>query len=356
MGGDALLRENAAGAAPVPGAPAAAAPGPGAAAPKAADGGASTPDHSGTNTAEASADEPDLVKTDGHRIVTVTDQVLHVTDARTRTVTGSLDLSSYGYAASLLLAGDRALVLMPSGNADGIAGPRLLLVDLSTDTPTVASGYVIDGALVDARQVGTVARVVIRSGPRIEYPQVPTDDMAGRIAANQAAIDRAGPDQWLPRYRVTTKDGTRSGRVDCGAVRLPTKYSGTALLSVLTFDLSRPALSDGDPVSIVADGQTVYANGTSLYVINGNQWMGWPRVGFAPRRFVRETELYRFDIAGTGTPRYVAGGTVPGWVVNQYALSEWQDHLRVATTLDTGTSQVTVLAAAAGTLPPPGTR
>jgi hypothetical protein len=221
----------------------------------------------------------------------------------------------------------------------------------------VASGYVIDGALVDARQVGTVARVVVRSYPRIEFPQGPVlDNEVGQIAANRAVIDRTGPDQWLPRYRVTTKDGTRDGRVDCGAVRLPARYSGTALLSVLTFDLSQPALSDGSPVSIVADGESVYANGTSMYVINGNQWMGWPMpMGVAPRRFNRETELYQFDISGTGTPRYVAAGTVPGWVVNQYALSEWADHLRVATTLDTGTSQVTVLASAGGALRPVGT-
>jgi uncharacterized secreted protein with C-terminal beta-propeller domain len=42
-------------------------------------------------------------------------------------------------------------------------------------------------------------------------------------------------------------------------------------------------------------------------------------------------------------------------VINQYALSEWQDHLRVATTLDTGSSQVAVLADAGGTLRPVGT-
>jgi hypothetical protein len=349
LGIDRRLENDAAGAAP--GAPQAAAP----KAANAAGGATGTPAYSGTNTAEPGADEPDLVKTDGRRIITVTGTTLHVTDARTRAVTGTLELSSYGQPVSLLLAGDRVLVLFPFGNAVGIAGPRLLLVDLATGTPTVASGYVIDGALVDARQVGTVARVVVRSGPRIDFPVPALDNETGRVDANRAAVDRAGPDQWLPRYAVTTKDGTHTGRVDCGAVRVPTRYSGTALLSVLTFDLSRPALSDGDPVSIVADGETVYANGTSLYVINGNQWMGWPMAGFAPRRFVRETELYQFDIAGTGTPRYVAGGTVPGWVISQYALSEWQDHLRVATTLDTGSSQVAVLADAGGTLRPVGT-
>jgi hypothetical protein len=316
-------------------------------------GGDNTPNYSGTNTAEPGADEPDLVKTDGRRIVTVNGSVLRVVDARTRQVTGRLDLSGDGQPTSLLLAGDRALVLLPWGNSDGISGPRLLLVDLSGETPAVVSGYVIDGALVDARQVGNVVRVVVRSGPRLPTP-VPGGDP---LAAAQAAVDRAGPDEWLPRYAVTADGRTRTGRVDCGRVRLPERYSGTAMLSLLTFDLSRPGLSDGDPVTILADGQTVYANGTSLYVVNGNQWMEWPTSGIAgpSRPFRHETQVYQFDIADPGTPAYVAAGTVPGWVLNQYALSEWKGNLRVATTFDGASSSVTVLGRDGGLLRPVGT-
>ena len=47
------------------------------------------------------------------------------------------------------------------------------------------------------------------------------------------------------------------------------------------------------------------------------------------------TEIYQFDTGGPGRPRYVAAGSVPGTPVNQYALSEWQGHLRVATTRET---------------------
>jgi uncharacterized secreted protein with C-terminal beta-propeller domain len=282
-----------------------------------------TPDYSRTNTAEAYADEPDLVKTDGRRIVAISGSTLTVVDTGTRQVTGTLNLPvDTGQATGLLLAGDRVLVLFPNS--------RLLLVDLSDGSPVVASEYTMDGTLVDARQVGTVARVVVRTWPR--------------------------PDDWLPRYTVTTRGRTTTGLVDCGRVRLPAQYSGTAMLSLLTFDLSQPALSDGDPVTIVADGQTVYANGTSLYVANGNQWLGWPRYGVAaPRRFEHKTELYQFDISGTGTPAYVAAGTVPGWVLNQYALSEWNGHLRVATTLDEASSTVTVLGRDGGLLRPVGT-
>jgi len=312
-------------AAPGAAAPGGAAPGGAAGAPDAAktDGTDGVPAYSATNTAEAYADEPDLVKTDGRRIVAVSGGVLSVVDAGTRQVTGTLQLPvNTGQPSGLLLSGDSVLVLFPS--------TRLLLVDLAGAGPVVASEYTMDGALVDARQVGTVVRVVVRSWPR--------------------------QDDWLPRYTVTTHGRATTGRVDCGRVQLPAQYSGTAMLSLLTFDLNEPALSDGDPVTIVADGQTVYANGTSLYVANGNQWLGWPRAGVAALpQFAHQTDLYQFDIAGTGTPAYVAGGTVAGWVINQYALSEWNGHLRVATTLDGAVSAVTVLARDGGLLRPVGT-
>jgi hypothetical protein len=51
------------------------------------------------------------------------------------------------------------------------------------------------------------------------------------------------------------------------------------------------------------------------------------------------TGLYKFDISGPGRPVYEASGTVPGWLLGssgmaQYALSEWNGALRVATTTD----------------------
>src|SRR5205823_8112621 len=52
---------------------------------------AAAPAYSGTNDYQAGVDEPDLVKADGRRIVTVAGGVLQVIDAASRTVTGRLD-------------------------------------------------------------------------------------------------------------------------------------------------------------------------------------------------------------------------------------------------------------------------
>jgi hypothetical protein len=323
---------------------------------------AAAPAYSGTNVHEQGVDEPDIVKTDGRRIVTIgQDGVLRVVDAASRIQTGKLDLglSSVG-PPTLLLAGDRALILVPPGIGDyrnqpvplgdgltrmamiGEPGkPEVILVNLA-GPPTVISRYSGEGTIVDARQTGSIGRVVLKTSPRIRFPLLPeVQDNAKRTAANQKVLEAAQPTDWLPNWQVTTGAATTQGHVGCDRVSRPTEFSGTSMLTVLTFDLSAAALTDGDPVSVLADGETVYGTPNSLYVTNDQRWLG-----LLPNRVVPDrTQIFRFDTSGTGRPAFVADGTVPGLPINQYALSEWDGHLRIATTdsKDGGSSAVRVL-------------
>ncbi|MDP9798562.1 putative secreted protein with C-terminal beta-propeller domain [Catenuloplanes nepalensis] len=298
------------------------------------DAGAAPDAFSGTNTHERGVDEPDLIKTDGRRIVTVAVRggvpVLRVIDAASRAQTGELALTDAYGASELLLAGDRALVLaatdspvsIPNGFAEDTRGwpapPRsrldLRLIDLSS-APRQIGRYAMDGSLVDARQNGSTARVVVRSSPRIDFPlDKPDADVNRRI------VEGAGDGVWLPHFEVTAPDGSvRTGTVPCERVSRPASYDGVRMLTMLSFDLAGgTALSDGVPVTVVADGDTVYGTGTSLYVADGG---------------ADRTEIYRFDTGGAGPPRYAASGAVPGRLLNQYALSEWNGSLRAATTV-----------------------
>jgi len=320
------------------------------------------PGHSGTNTHEAGVDEPDLVKTDGRRIVTVSRGTLRVVDPAGRRLAGSLDLDPGtdrdGWAeAELLLHGDRALVLVrqygidlshPVGRPGGaevppaddtpVVGPRLILVDLA-GAPRILGEYRFDGELVDARQVGATVRVVVRSRPRFAFPthrgSGPVDERKS-LATNRKIVEKAPIEAWLPRYETTTAGRTTTGRVGCDRLSRPAEYSGTSLLSVLSFDLGATSLGDGDPVTVVADGDTVYSNGSRLYVTSDQRWrMSVFRADggvTTPDPKNERTEIYQFDVTGSGRPRYVTAAAVPGWLINQYALSEWNGHLRVATT------------------------
>ncbi|MEV4412476.1 beta-propeller domain-containing protein [Catellatospora sp. NPDC049609] len=286
------------------------------------------PAHSGTNTHEAGVDEPDIVKTDGRRIVTVLGETLRVIDPATRLVTGSLHVGHGSH--QLFLQGDRALVLSRSwgvgrGLADAAGASRISpsstrvrLVDLA-GPPRITGTYEIGAQLTDARLVGGVARVVVSSQPRIDFPWREMSTDAERLAANRKIIDRSPLESWLPAY---TSEGV-AGRLDCGDVSRPDRFSGTSTVTVLSFDLNRPQLGDGLPVGVLADAETVYGNGPHLYLAHDERWRGEQASG--------RTELYQFDVTGT-RPVFAASGSVPGWLLNQYSLSEHDGVLRAATT------------------------
>ncbi len=282
------------------------------------DAAAAAPAHSGTTVHEVGVDEPDLVKTDGRRIVSVTGGVLRVIDPVTHRVAEAPTVGRSGEPTAVSLHGDRALVVSgsarfepASAGSGGSAGAALTLYDIgpagSAARPRQVGTTWFDGDYVDARQVGSVVRVVARSQPRLR---------------TEPAIERSTIEDWLPRYRVEHVGVTRTHTVGCERLSHPASYSGTSMLTVLSVDLATEDVGDGDPTTIVADGQTVYGTGASLYVANA-----------APEG---QTELFKFDVTGTGRPVYRAGGEVDGELLNHYALSEHAGFLRVATTSDAG--------------------
>ncbi|MEO5874782.1 MAG: beta-propeller domain-containing protein [Streptosporangiaceae bacterium] len=315
------------------------------------------PAHSETNVHEAGVDEPDQVKTDGNRIILTSNGTLFVVDAATRRVASRLRLPGDFQAPSgLLISGDRVLLLgqdtsVWSGASKIMPGRfvpsqqiRILQVDLGSGAPVISGELTAAGGLVDARQVGSVVRVVVRSQPEIKFPEHDWSrkknwEKAARAATEtNRAVVRATPlEAWQPTFTVTAGGVEQKHQVPCEQISRPKDSDQISMLTVLTVDLAK-GVGDPQPVSVVADGETVYGTGGSLYV-TGTPWTLWPEVWdrtFVPKQ--RATEIHKFDVSGTGRPRYVASGSVPGSLLNQYSISEYGGNLRVASTADKDSS------------------
>ena len=201
------------------------------------------PSYSGTNTHEAGVDEPDLVKTDGRRIVTrhrrrrcgwsTRPRRTRSTGWTSTAIAGDGDCVGRATCCCTATtrwcspAGTRAAARSPTAAgttrppARSTRRPELLLVDLA-GTPRVLCRVRIDGSLVDARQVGTTARVVVRSAPRSTFPRTPERaPTPARPPANQAASTRPPIDAWLPRVRGDDRRRTTTGRVGCDRLSRP---------------------------------------------------------------------------------------------------------------------------------------
>lgn len=304
-------------------------------------------EHSTTNVHEQGVDEPDIVKTDGKRVISVADGKLRVIDVASRAVTRTIDLGERR-ASQLLVSGDRALVVtdnpvpfekpvLPPDRPSYAphAGTELVLVDLK-EFKEIGS-LKTDGFYLDARQIGGTARVVVRSQPRMPwvYPDQTTNE-AGALRRNKEILQTEPITSWLPRYELTENGAKSSGSlVGCENISHPVVHSATSMLTVLTFELSG-ALGTGQPVSIMADGDTVYGTDRNLYIADDHRLV--PELPSRPpvQRPIT-TAIHQFDISQAGPPKHVASGDVGGTLLNQYSLSEHDGVLRVATTTGTET-------------------
>jgi uncharacterized secreted protein with C-terminal beta-propeller domain len=283
--------------------------------------GGAVPDFSGTNVQELGVDEPDVLKTDGRRIFVVTDQTLRVIDVASGTVTGTLKLDGGGHV--LLLRGDRVLAIAAKGGAGpqpipefapSAAATIVTEIDVSA-APKVLRTMEVPGNFVDARQNGSVARLVIDAQPQlIEEP------------------DEAGVRDFLGRTVLKSKLSGKTFRrslAPCQAVTHPARFSGLGVLAILTIDLDKGMYSlDRD--GVMAGAQVVYGSAGSLYVASQRYVRALETGGEVPDGM--QTEIHRFDTTDPTKTVYRATGVVPGFILNNYALSEHDGKLRVATT------------------------
>ena len=212
-------------------------------------------------------------------------------------------------------------------------------VDIANE-PEVTRTLQIDGAYLSSRMIDGVARVVISSGPTgfvWAYPEgsgLKAERAA--VAANQKIIEDSTIENWVPYYVLSDAAGNviREGTaLPCIRAHHPADFAGFNMLSVVTVDLAT-GLDIIDSTGVLATGETLYSSPDAMYVAT-NAWSD-PRV-FDDEAEAAElfdgarTQIHQFDITGR-TTEYTATGSVRGYLLNQFAMSEHNGDLRVAST------------------------
>ncbi len=303
--------------------------------------GASKPEFSGTNVQEADVDEPDLVKTDGEHLFAVGEGKLQaIAVGASPRYLDSLPLR-LGADHELLLHGDRLIVLsrgqqefLPLRKLGVSSYPtKTILTEVAVGDPSamrVLSRIELDGGYLSARLIGSSLRIVLTSQlPRALSFRGPGESETPEQAAsrNRATVTRSRLRNWMPariRTDLRRKSRSRQNLVNCRNVRKPASFSGLGMLTVITADLE-PGLEVVDSDAVLADGQTVYSSTTGLYVAT-QRWADEPG-----ERGIT-TPLHKFDVSKPGRTEYRGTGSVPGFLVNQWALDEHEGRLRVAST------------------------
>jgi hypothetical protein len=309
----------------------------------------------GTNLQEAGVDEPDLVKTDGERIVAVSGNVLHILsiDGDALALEGSIDLGFW--TQDLFLDGDRVIAIADAGydvvplredviGTDGISASSytsvltVAEVDISDlDDPELTRTLRIDGRYVSSRMVDGAIRLVVSSGPTgfaWAYPE------GGGLRSereaeekNREIIQNSTVENWLPYFIVTDHEGRdriveEGTLLACDRTHRPDEFSGFTTLSLVT--LESDTLEVADSTGVFADGDIVYSSGDATYVAT-TRWQDPVLFERDERPEGIQTRIHRFSLSSAGAD-YQASGAVQGYMLSQWSMSEYDGYLRVAST------------------------
>ncbi len=306
-----------------------------------------------TNAQVAGIDEGDITKSDGDTLYLVSGREVVVVDAAgeaTRELARidtsvppaapKRDTDTYvvqGPVVDLMLHGSTLVVLvteysprvgdLPASAVSTFvpfdaAQTKALLYDVSDPgSPTYLTSLGQSGAYVTSRLVGSLLYLVT------EY-----------ILADPDSIDPDDPETFVP---LVSRDGERSalGAADCMILPFP---DGPRYAVASSIDLSSRKRIDTE--SVLGGSQTVYLSGGNLFLA---------AVDYAAELSATDSARAGVDDLRQGMPvtritriklddgeLTVAGqGSVPGVVLNQFALDEYGDHLRVAVTVSGETAK-----------------
>ncbi len=357
--------------------------------------GGSASETSKTNNQVAGVDEADFLKNDNKYLYVVANGALRILQAWPANEARELaKVTLEGTPRKLFVEGDRALVYVavpPPSNANGASSSsggssgsgampggnygrgectygydcvpsgdgtqtKVLVFDIANRAaPVKVRELELSGSLLSARRIGNaVHTVVVDRSKQIEglqyWPEqnepcdYQADERTQKAKAkeaweavrkkNLALIAKADVLATLP----TATEGGAAAIPACTGYYRPNVAEGTTFTSLVSIDM----VAGGAPTSatVVSDPGVVYASETGLYmsVPHSKSAGGNGGAGGAVWYPGMESEdhaslVHKFRIGATpALTGYEASGIVKGRVLNQFALDEWNGHLRVATT------------------------
>lgn len=281
-------------------------------------------DYSVTNIQVAGVDEADIAKTDGEYIYVVSGNrtiIVKAYPAEDARIVSEIEVE--GTVIAIFVNADRLVVFegaMPYYNVDvrmmlpegGIGMPYISytpttsvrVYDISDrEAPVLQREFSAEGDYVSARMIGDYVYVVTNK---------PVYEQDGEPDLPWIQID--GEEKEIPAEDIYYSDV------------YDYFYMYTSIIAINTQnDDQEPAI------------ETILLGASSnLYVSQGNIYLTFPIWGRSMWEF-EKTAIHRIQIED-GQITYAASGEVPGMVLNQFSMDEYEGHIRVATTTHGETS------------------
>jgi len=255
-------------------------------------------DYSTTNIQVLGVDEADIVKTDGKYVYAVSGNTVVIIDAYP---------AENAKILSKIKMEENPIEIFINENKLIVFGSTFIKVyDVSDrEIPILSRDVSFDGNYFDSRMIGDYVYVIVSSPiyyqeEKIELPKISSD----------------GKDQTIPAHEIYYFD-------------VPDySYNFTSIISINT-------QNDAEEISretfLIGWTQNIFVSSNNIYIISTTyadgkilNSMGYPET-------TEETIIHKISIAD-GKIEYKFWGEVPGHVLNQFSMDEYQGYFRIATT------------------------
>jgi len=343
-------------------------------------------DYSTTNVQVENVDEPDYLKNDSKYVYIVSQNTLSIIDAYPAESAKlilkiALDIESQ-YIQNMFLNDDR-LVIFYNGQSDDEVIPQYdfvprrsyspvthaLIIDVADkENPIILKDYSIDGHFRDARMIGNFAYFVTNTNINHQYPKLPiiTEDSIKIMTPAAFYFDNV---EQFSNFNTLTAIDIFGDKINSETFLMG--YSGTFYVSknnfYLTyqqntpfgfyentsqdrfFDVIVPLLSSNiqDEIKLIQDDSSTQWTKISELMQKSYNEMNkndkeklFEKIRKALNEYdikiqedTRKTIIHKISI-DEDKIEYVAKGSIPGRLLNQFSMDEKEDRFRVATTTE----------------------
>jgi hypothetical protein len=309
-------------------------------------------DYTETNVQEEGVDEADIVETDGSYLYVLHESTLIILDSwpadETREI-ARVELGAESYGQGMFLREDRIVTLTSSWGGDDFrwGSTRINVIDVSDrSAPEIIYQADMEGYYTDARAIDGQVYLVTNStlwdwwdeGLNTICEEVGCRNWYGaENPLRERAIIRA---RMLPLVRdyfedvpineilpqMSVEGGDLTPAMSCEDLYRPRRVvqAGLAMFTWIDMNADRPEVRAS---GVIGGGYNLYASRENLYLAQTSYY--W---GFFTEDLDVTTIIHKLSIPGGGAPVYQASGSIAGWTLDQFSMSEQEGLLRVATT------------------------
>jgi len=298
------------------------------------------PSYSSTNVQVAGVDEPDIVKTDGTYLYVVSNQTVFIIKAYPAleaTILSRIKITNVTIS-NIFIRGDRLIIFGDSGGSyaypllgeglkvaddlpsywwGGVSQTVIDVYDISDrSNPVLSKDVRIDGGYFDARLIDEYAYVVAT-----EY----TNDIYRTLDNKNYTLN-------VPEISV---NGTNTTIPPTDIYYVDVPELSDCMTHVISINLDTNDIAEKS--FMLGYSQTMYVSRNNIFLAS-EHYSYYPilymtKDGTSSTSSNQETTILHKISINTGAVTYVAQGEVPGHILNQFSMDEYNNYFRIATTI-----------------------